>query len=244
MTNHSYLLLASLLLLANTGQAAPLTVGYVDYPPCTYANPTEGGHISGGACIDITRAVLAEMGRDAEFIHMPPKRLLHSIANGQLDIAHLLMNFPLPQEQVLFSSAPIFITRLNAYSLAEQEPIDNVHDLEGQSVIILLGYSYGGIAKFLHKPESRVKTLTAKTPEAGLTMLQAKRASYLLIYQGAANEIMQEIQNNGLQQQTLMVTPITWAISTSTPDAEKLIQELNRTFQKLKQQNRLPHQLP
>ncbi len=233
-------LFATLLSIAHTTEAKPLIVGYVDYPPCTQSTDTEEGYLSGGDCIETTRAAIAEIGREAEFVRMPIKRLLHKLYSGEVDIVHLLMNYPLARERVLFSNAPLYITRLNVYSLPGQPPIDSIYELQGQSVITILGYTYGGISKFIKHPDSGIKTLDVKTHEAGLLMLQAKRAPYLLDYEGTSSGALQKLRINKIQQQTLMVTPITWVVSRATPDAEQLVLDLNNAFQRLSEENRLP----
>ncbi len=239
---HPVRLLCALVFISSTVQARPLIVGYIDYPPYATTTRTETGYISGGLAIETSRATITEIGREVEFVRMPIKRLLHSLYSGEVDILHLLMNYPLDRKRAHFSNAPLFITRLNAYSLPGQAAIDSVLDLRGQSVITTLGFTYGNIRELINHPDSGIEVLNAKSYEAGFLMLKNERAPYLLSYEGAAKQTISQLKITDLQQHTLMATPVTWVVSGATPNAKQLVLQLNRAYQRLAEEGRLPRQ--
>ena len=58
--------------LLATGAGAPLTVGYVDFPPYQFRN-TDGQ--PDGRFVELTRKVAREAGYELEFLYLPTARV-------------------------------------------------------------------------------------------------------------------------------------------------------------------------
>src|SRR5690554_3144090 len=121
-------------------------IAYTEFPPAEYRN--EQGNPA-GFFVELTRKVVEEAGYEAEFIYLPVSRVYLYLKSGAVDLFPGLSNTPVLKYDVLESWVNVFPTRLNAWHLETTEPLTHFDQLEGKTVIVIGGYTYGGLLTWL-----------------------------------------------------------------------------------------------
>lgn len=155
----------------------------------------------------------------------PAARLFAKLREGSTQFS-ILVRAPALQEYCLFSRQPVFSTTLNLYRIGNTPPISQVADIAGKRLIVIRGYSYGGLQKLLTDASTGTVTEVAGTHRAAFDMLAAGRAPYLLDYASAADHILSEQPINGLQSTPIERLDIFLVLNKSLPNAERLMSRL------------------
>ena len=207
-----------------------LKVGFVEFPPLEYL---DSSNKPAGKFINITKAVLNKAGIDFEFVLLPVSRTYLYIKNGDIDLWPGLSDIPALQGHVIEShSRPITIT-LSAWHIKGSPTINNISDLSDKNVILINGYTYGGLLYKITKPEFGMRALYAPNHLSGLKMLQLHRGQYLLDYNEPIFNQLETYSVENLSHTMLNVRDGAFIISKKTPKAQTLRRILDRSFEQL-----------
>lgn len=182
---------------------------YINMPPYTYTD--EQGRAS-GILNRLTRQVLEQQNIHANFVEVPRPQLFDQVNQGHRGIAHLIGAFPVPKQQLKFSSRPLAYLHLKVYYTAAPD-VRNMSDLRGKEVILLKGYTYGYLHDYLKLTENRVKLILVDSHEQGFKLLRQQSNLYLLDYEKPLLEAVGEIKVQQLNQYSLSEIPVYWASS-------------------------------
>ncbi len=201
-------------------QWEPLNVGYYELPP--YLEIIDGKLT--GVLFDIWDDIASKVGVRYVPVNLPPARLVKSLAEGDVDVSMIPINFPELAGHVLVSKEPAEHIVLEAYNFGPAPLITSIRDLVGKSVIVQQGFGYGGLITYLRAPENRI-TIVASAPhaESGIRMLQAGRADVLLHYRPAIKQLRRTMNLVGLQSTVLSAVPIHVVLSKSVPNSAALM---------------------
>ncbi|MDX2102201.1 MAG: transporter substrate-binding domain-containing protein [Alphaproteobacteria bacterium] len=217
-------------------QSTELRLGFFPFPPF---NSMVAGRPT-GSVIDQFSALAQEAGYTWRAEEVPVLRLRADMARGALNVAIITNRYPDLQTTTIWSKEPVDEVILEAYSVGRSPDISKNEDLAGKSVILNLGYSYAGVRPFIEDTANRVAIAgEAPTPEAALRMLQAGRAPILLHYRGSIREAQRTVQVPNLQSSVLQRIPIFIVVSKATPNAEKVLADLEAALAKLKANGRI-----
>lgn len=207
-----------------------LKVAYVEFPPVEYKDNFDK---PAGAFIKVTEAVLNNAGIDYDFVYLPISRAYLYIKEGKVDLWPGLSNIPTLEDHVIEShSIPIKIT-LSAWHLKGASRITSIKDLSAKKVILVNGYTYGGLLYKITKPEFGMTALYTPNHLSGLKMLQLNRGQYFLDYNEPIFNQLETYSVEDLSHSVLNVRDGAFIISKKTPNAQRLRQILDQSYNQL-----------
>ncbi len=224
------LLLAFSLGLADSAAAEThpeLKYGYPEQAPRAYTN--EYGQPD-GYYPRLLKVLLARANMPWRGYSYPAARLMHNLQSGETTFSILVKN-PILDNCCFYSKNPVWFDELNAYSMGDKPAIKRKEDLIGKSVIVLSGFSYGGLISFINDPQNRIKIHPANSHIAAFLMLEAGRADYLIDYaEPAIHERLGKSPIAGLRSDLLDVTRMYFVISRQYPNAEATLERLESLY--------------
>jgi polar amino acid transport system substrate-binding protein len=173
-------LLTSLLLAAGCGAtpAAPLTAcGHPAYPPVSW---TEQGELRGLAP-QVVRQLFGELGHE---VRVEPlgnwKRCLLEVQEGRIDIVAAAYRTRERDRHFVFSSQPLIVDAIVLFVRRDRTfPFSRWEDLEGRTVGLLLGDSFG--ERFDRFAEARLKVERVSRSEQNVRKLVLGRIDFMPI---------------------------------------------------------------
>lgn len=213
-----------------------LIVGYVDVPPLAYEE-TDGR--AEGVFIDLTRRVAEEAGYDLNFRYLPVSRTYYYLRTGGIDIWPGVTDVPALKGEVLESFVSPLPFQLSAWGMAKMPPVLHFDDLKGKRLILISGYTYGGLAKHL---ESTPGILITEAPNhlAALAMLNRGRGDYLLDYQDPVKAVLKEFPVRGVREYPVRIRNAAWIFSLANPRSARLRDEFDDAYLRLAERGEVP----
>lgn len=162
----------------------------------------------------------------------PAARMFENLRNGTAEFS-MLVKAPVLQDCCLVSKLPVASTELRIYSGANAAPVKSREGLVGKRVITILGYSYGGLLKFIEDQKNGVINNVAQTHEAAFAMLERGRADYLIDYTGPSTEVLAVRPNKRLAFEVFERLDVYLVLSKKRPDAVPLMARLEAVAETL-----------
>ena len=233
-----FIIPAVCLLLIPTGVRAEVyNVGIVDFPP--YAVIEKSGKYS-GIMVELLEKVLEKAKISYKVTPFPQKRLFKNLAMGDTDIYMGIKGVPFYEGKVLFSDVAVSDIDLRAYCLKGTPLIQNRDQLKGQSLIVIMGYGYGGLIRYLKDPANHITLDPTATHVLAFRKLKAKRADYVLDYRRPAT---MAIKTEGMAEKvafhSIAKLNIYFIVSKKTPNAQQLMNRMEEAYQTLKAEGKL-----
>lgn len=136
-----------------------------------------------GSLVDLMAKVMAEAGFGMTIDIFPSARLAHEITTGAVDLVITMRHSKLDEAPVLLRSPdPIAVLWLNLYSHREPFKFAAQSDLRGQTIVVVRGYGYGSLRRWLDEPENQVTLIEVNDAKAALLMVSTGRAPLALAY--------------------------------------------------------------
>ena len=162
----------------------------------------------------------------------PATRMFETLRNGTANFS-MLVKSPALEQCCLVGRKPIASTELRAYHAPGTPAIRGADDLRGKSVILIRGYSYGGLLSKLSAADSGVAVQSAVSHQVAFDMLERGRAEYLLDYSGPAREILATKPGLDLRHETLDRLDVHLVLWRGYPDAEATLARLEAIAEEL-----------
>lgn len=221
--------------LADTGRNT-VRIGYTEFPPIEYQN--EQGQPA-GYFIELTRKVVEEAGYEPEFIYLPISRAYLYLKSGAIDLFPGLSGVPVLKNDVLESWVNVYPVKLYAWHLEDSAALAHFDQLEGKTVIVITGYTYGGLLTWLGKVDS-IRITEAPNNRAALEMLKLKRGDYVLDYREPAEEVLLERADNAILGSEVRSRYSAWLYSLASPRASLLREQLDDAYLRLVSRGEAP----
>ncbi len=219
------------ILLGNTAVSAnELELGICNFPP--FYVVTSHTEISGSKT-DILRKVLNMSHVQFTEAGYPPKLLYNNLARGETHFWMGLKNVPIYHDHVLYSSMKTDSIEMRVYTRNGIEPPENIKKLAGESLIVIRGYSYGGLISYITSPESLIKVDSTNSHKQAFKKLVTERGNYFLTYKLPAEAIIQEEGFRNLRYSTIKKLDLYFVVSKKTPNAVKIMNEMEKSYTEL-----------
>lgn len=233
-------LLASLLLLSGTVFAqelppeppmtSPLRVGVLHIPPLAEVqSPTN----TSGPLIQYIHRLLHSAGVAYHMEGFPARRLYRNLAAGESQFWIGVKHVPEYEGKVLYSEQPVYNLHLRLYHLPGTPAIQHLSALQNQRLIVIRGYSYGGLLEPLKRRPMGLQWKDANTNDKALEMLQLRRGDYLLSYAEPIEQLLRQ-RPQTLEHEAVQELPMYLVLSLTTPDAERLMARLNQVASEMR----------
>ncbi|KPP96724.1 MAG: amino acid ABC transporter substrate-binding protein, PAAT family [Marinobacter sp. HL-58] len=234
------LFLILFLSLAGPSQAQPirdtLKVGYVDVPPLAYQ--AENGRAE-GVFIDLTRRVAEEAGYDLDFRFLPVSRAYFYLRTGGIDIWPGVTDVPALEDEVLESYVSPLPFQLSAWGMKDAPPVQHFNDLKNKTLILIAGYTYGGLAERLERTPG-IRVTEAPNHQAAVAMLNRGRGDYLLDYQDPVKAVLEEFPVQGIREYPVRTRNAAWIFSLANPRSSDLREEFDDAYLRLAERGEVP----
>jgi len=208
--------------------ARPLIVGYVDFQPLySTVNNKPQGMLS-----DITHKVFNDLDLNFKEQSMPTKRLFSSLKKGRVQIWCGIKVDSL-QTNVWSGNEVLHHLSLNLYSLSKSGDIAKKSDLKGKTIILLLGYSYGGWGQYIRNKKNEINFIDVKSHDDALRLIKTGRYQYLLNYRAPMNIALKKSPSSELKQQNISHLPIVFNVTKNMASSKLLLSRLDNSLAKL-----------
>lgn len=221
--------------LANAG-SNKLRIGYTDFPPIEYQN--EQGEPA-GHFIELTRKVVQEAGYEAEYIYLPVSRIYLYLKNGTIDLWPGVSGITYLEGEVLESWMNVYPVQLSAWYLKSSGPLVHFDQLKGKIVIVIGGYTYGGLLSWM-EASSQIRLTQAPNNRAALEMLKLKRGDCFLDYREPVEMILNQTADSMIRGTDLRSRYSAWLYSLASPRAALLREALDDAYLRLLHRGEAP----
>ncbi|MGP9832159.1 substrate-binding periplasmic protein [Marinobacter sp. NSM] len=211
-------------------------VAYVEFPPITYRN-AEGE--PAGEFVEITKKVAAEAGYELEFFYLPVARTYLYLKDGTVDLWLGLSATPVLKDAVLESWISPIPVELSAWYRQDTEPLEHMDQLHGSMVILIGGYTYGGLRYWLEdQPDIRITE--APNHRSAVDMLKRKRGDYLLDYRQPVREILTHPSDAIIRESEVRSRNSAWMFSLASSRAAILREAFDDAYLRLAERGEVP----
>lgn len=233
-------LVAGVLMMAGFARADSsrpvLRVAYAEFPPIEYQN-ADGE--AAGLFIDLTRKVAEEAGYTPDFVYLPVGRIYLYLKSGMIDVWPGLTGIPSLKDDVLESWVSPVPVQLSAWYVAGTPPLTHLDDLRGKMLIVIGGYTYGGLLERLQSYED-IRITEAPNHRSGIDMLKRKRGDYLLDYRQPVLEILTEPSDRVMRESEVRTRNGAWLFSLANPKASILREAFDDAYLRLVERGEVP----
>ncbi len=206
-----------------------LRIAYVEFPPYTYQD-NEGN--PAGSFIDITRKVVKEAGYQPDFVYLPISRAYLYLRSGKVDVWVGLTHVPKLTGDVLESRVTPVPVQLSAWYCNGTDVLENLEQLKGKTVIVIGGYTYGGLINWLNTTDG-ITVTEAPNHRSAIEMLKRGRGDYLLDYREPVNQILTQPSDSIVRETAVRTRHTAWIFSLVNPQAAFLRDQIDSAYLRL-----------
>ncbi|SEA22896.1 substrate-binding periplasmic protein [Alkalimonas amylolytica] len=215
-----------LLLQSKAIAQVPLHWGFVHFPPFYYQ--IDDGK-AGGYLADFVAELMAELGRDYTFEQYPNRRMIHLLNEGELDFALVMTSVLKDHRLYRISQRPVTSMQLSAFWLGERSEVERVGDLFGSRVILMSGFSYGGMRNMLEPGYGVVREVVEVNEHAlGIEALRLNRGDYLLNYKETATLQVAAEDVADIRHSVLSTINVHFLLRADLADSEALMHQIEQ----------------
>ena len=220
------LLIIPLLVSAKTNS---IRMGVIPFAPYYYTN--ENGQ-QDGWMYKIIKKISHKLDRQLRTKDLTPKRAIKEMASGNIDFIIALKTFKGIEKIGHIGNHPLARIRLSAYSVGKTKPMKKYSDLIGKDVIMVQGYSYGGLASFVKNPENKVTYHVVGTHALGLKMMKHSRADYLIAYKGPTESALKNYPIPNLSSTTIKELSVYFVFSKKMDGSKTMLENYEKLYLK------------
>lgn len=219
----------SALAIQPASEPVKLRIAYVEFPPYTYQD-NQGD--PAGTFIDITRQVAKEAGYQPEFVYLPISRAYLYLASGKVDIWVGLTHVPKLRGEVLESRVTPVPVQLSVWYRNGTDGLKNLEQLKGKTVIVIGGYTYGGLIDWLNTTNN-ITVTEAPSHRSAIEMLKRRRGDYVLDYREPVRQILTLSSDSIVREAGIRTRHTAWIFSLANPQAALLRDHIDDAYQRL-----------
>tara|TARA_B100001059_G_scaffold61828_1_gene57525 strand:+ start:44757 stop:45455 length:699 start_codon:yes stop_codon:yes gene_type:complete len=164
-------------------QKPALHWGYVHFPP--YFVETAPG-LAEGELAALLQRVMQDLQLEMRAQQYPNRRMINLLNEGGLDLAMVISSVLTQQHLYLRSAQPVAMMELAVYWQPGTQPVRQLSDLNNSRLIVMSGYTYGGLREKLEPGNGLIRQLVQiEQHRLGIEALQLDRGEYFLSYRHA-----------------------------------------------------------
>ncbi len=202
-----------------------LTFGYIEFAPFYSTYPDGQGR---GPFIDMARELGAAIGHDIKPVSLPPKRAVKLVGSGEVDFWFGLATNALYNDNVYISKEPIDRLELRAYSIKPMGSFNGRDDLVGKSIVIVRGYTYGGLRDFINDEKNEIYAVQVSNIVQALKVLDIRELDYVLGYTRPMSKALQEYPLPEINSRILSSLDIHMTLHKNINNSKKLMEGLEK----------------
>ncbi|WP_100644380.1 substrate-binding periplasmic protein [Alteromonas facilis] len=205
--------------------------GYFNFPPLLYTD--QAGRLTGPLAERVKR-VLENANVPYQTIEYPNKRTKLMMNDGRINFNVMAKSFLIDPQSNVISDFPILETSIGVYWQAGTAPLTSLDDLQGKSVILISGFSYGEIRQQIESSALNIKSaMEVENHARGLQALLFKRADYFLGYTEPSNTEIETQSLQGISSMKVGAVDVYMIVSREMENADKLMRRLENSYKAL-----------
>jgi ABC-type amino acid transport substrate-binding protein len=175
--------------------------------------------------LKLAKVMFSEAGLQWNSKPYPAKRLFKYLKEGIVPFS-MLVRVPSLQECCLFSEKPVTSTELRIYRRADTSPVSMLEELKGKRVIMIRGYSYGGVGKYIRDATNGIEVQEASSHAAAFQLFERNRGDYVVDYTGPAEEVLTAQASENIAFDVFKQLDVFLVLSRSYPNAQLVMKKL------------------
>lgn len=161
-------------------QKPALHWGYVHFPPYFVETAPETAE---GELALLLQRVMQELQLEMRAQQYPNRRMISLLNEGGLDLAMVMSSVLTQQHLYLRSAQPVAMLELAVYWQPGTRPVRQLNDLYNSRLIVMSGYTYGGLREKLEPAYGLIRQLVEiEQHRLGIEALELDRGEYFLSY--------------------------------------------------------------
>lgn len=220
----------------NLFAAEKIQIGVLNFAPFYVV---EDGKEPSGTILDNIKLAMKRANLEYEITGYPPKRLYSNLAEGKSHVFLGIKGVPVYDDKVIYSKNKITDIDLRIYARSDTALLKSKEEFKGKKILTIRGYAYGGLIKYLNDPANNIETDPTADHVLAIRKLKAKRANYLLDYRRPTEKALNKIDLPGIQNHPIMLLDIYIIVSKQTPNAQDVLEKLEKAFSDLKAEGKL-----
>lgn len=238
MTKKLYiiLILLSFVFSSVSVSAQSLKVAVFNFPPF-FQDDGKGG--VEGIMANYLKLGLEKAGYSYKIRIVPVGRVYKYLAEGNIDLTLGVKGVPILKGKVLIGENVVSSIRMSIFAMKGTPAISSPKQLNGKSLIVRRGASYGGFIRYLKNPANKIKLMYTSSEKSALKMLKVGRADYLLNYDRVIEAASHATGISGIQRYPLKKIDGYIIVSKKAPNAEKIFNKLDTAMQQLKLEGKI-----
>ncbi len=135
--------------------------------------------------LHLAKTLAAEAGIPMRVVRTPVTRMFRNLDNGTANYC-LMVKTPRVDRCCISSQLPAHRIPLGIFRRPGTAKINSVEELKNKKIIVLHGYRYSDLGAYLEDKKNNIEKVMAPSHRSAFSLLAAKRADYLLDYDGPA----------------------------------------------------------
>lgn len=224
-----HLLIVNLLLISSVINAneIDIKVGVLHFPP--FYVFSENGEVS-GIYTDIIRKVLSGAGYNYSISGFPPKRFYTQLGDNTTNFFLGVKGSKYIEGKVEFGHLKFEGIQLRIYSKGDKPILSTKEELKGKRVIVIRGFGYGGLSKYIQNPENNIEAIEATDHYLAFKMLYAGRADYLLDYRATSSLVIDELKLSDINYGVMQQANTYFIINKQYPDYQQVLHNIENSY--------------
>ncbi|HWU44848.1 MAG TPA: transporter substrate-binding domain-containing protein [Bdellovibrio sp.] len=203
-----------------------LRMACVEFAPFEHQTP-EG---SNGLFVERARDMARRAGYDIEPVFVPIKRMPKLLSNGDVDLWVGLTHYKEFKEIALAGTKTLMQLELMTYTYGRDLEAKALEDLKKYRLLLMSGYSYGGLLDEIRNPKNKFSYIEVKDNEQAFRLLSANRADIFLNYKHSWDVWQKNRPTVKLHSHLFATLPVHIAVSRKTLEANDVLKNLERNI--------------
>tara|TARA_R110000737_G_scaffold61057_2_gene88007 strand:- start:8663 stop:9418 length:756 start_codon:yes stop_codon:yes gene_type:complete len=199
--------------------------GFVHFPPLIYLDEEKKPK---GDLAELMAAISLDSGIPYKAMLFPNIRAIFNLNQQQINFAIAAKSLVNNENNFLISRFPVAEIQLRTLWRTGTKPVHSIEDLMAKRLILLRGYTYGGIrAKVEQISENNFEV---ENHERALTALKFKRGDYAIVYKSASEYSMSMAAKTDFEYSIIGTVELFFILNAKVPYAEQIMQRLEAAF--------------
>ncbi len=135
--------------------------------------------------LHLAKTLASEAGIPMRVVRTPVTRMFRNLNSGTANFC-VMVKSPKVEDCCISSQLPAHKIPLGVFRRPGVDKINSIEGLNNKKLIVLHGYRYSDLGAYLDDPKNNIEKVMAPSHRSAFSLLAAKRADYLLDYDGPA----------------------------------------------------------
>lgn len=199
--------------------------GFVHFPPLIYLD--KDGEYK-GELKELMNSISLLSDIPYEPMQFPNIRAIFNLNQQNVNFAIAVKSLVEKKEHFLISAFPIAKMQLHILWRRGSPPVSSVEDLAGKKLVLLKGYTYGGIREKIE--QITASNMSVENHNRAISALKLQRGDYALVYRTASEYSMTAVAQTNFEHAVLGEVDLYFILDRNVAQAEHIMQRLEQAY--------------